>query len=66
MVREATCRIVVIAAGDALSKQCRQLQTGQTVTVSGFISRMDNRQGSAMIVLHANEITCGEGTATDS
>lgn len=66
MAREAKCRIVVIIAGDVLNQQCKQLHTGQEVSVTGFISRMDNRQGNSMIVLHANQISIGEGSATDS
>ena len=56
MDREVLCRIVVIAAGEVLSNKARALSQGQSVRVNGFISRADNRQGQAKIVLHAQAI----------
>ena len=56
MEREAYCKIIVIAAGKKMAKQVECLSEGLSVVVSGFISRADNRQGSAKIVLHAQQI----------
>lgn len=54
--REATCRIVVVAAGESMRQTTVHLREGAHVTVSGFISRADARQGQAMLVLHAQQI----------
>ena len=56
MEREARCRIIVIAAGKELAKQASALSVEQSVKVSGFITRSDNRTGQAMLVLHAQQL----------
>lgn len=54
--RDAYCRIVVIASGAALSAQARALTQGQPIRVTGFVTRADNRQGQARLVLHARSL----------
>ena len=54
--REAFCRIVVIATGTELSNKAKALSEGQAVSISGFITRADSRQGQARLVLHAQSI----------
>jgi primosomal replication protein N len=56
MERDALCRLVVIAGGEQLSKEAAALSEGELVSVTGFISRADSRQGQARIVLHAHSI----------
>jgi len=56
MEREALCRIVVITAGSELKDRAERVSAGQVVTVTGFISRADNRQGVQRLVLHAQRI----------
>lgn len=56
MKREAACRIVVMAAGRELKDQAERVGVGQVVTVAGFITRADNRQGEFRLVLHAQQI----------
>lgn len=54
--REAYCRIIVMAAGNELSKKAQQLNEEAEVTVTGFLARADNRQGQAKLVLHAQDL----------
>jgi primosomal replication protein N len=56
MVREALCRMIVMAAGRELKDQVERVGAGQVVTVTGFISRADSRQGQPRLVLHAQQI----------
>ena len=56
MERAAKCRIVVMAAGRELKDQIESVEAGHVVTVTGFISRADNRQGEPRLVLHAQQI----------
>ena len=56
MQRQAICHIGVIASGEELLKKTRQLQGGQQVRVSGFLSRANNRQGENRLILHAEQI----------
>ena len=56
MEREALCRIVVMAGGEKLSQQAAALSEGELISVTGFISRADSRQGQARLVLHAQSI----------
>jgi len=54
--RTAQCRIAVVVCGNELHRELQQLQTDHTIRVSGFISRANNRQGEARLVLHAAQI----------
>ena len=54
--RKAQCRITVMVCGAELHRDLARLQVDQQVCVSGFISRANNRQGEARLVLHAVSI----------
>lgn len=54
--REARCRLLVMACGDALQPVLQNLAPGVRVRVSGFLSRADHRQGEHRLVLHASRI----------
>jgi primosomal replication protein N len=54
--REARCRLQVLAAGDPLAQQARQLAPGALVRVRGFLCRADYRYGETRLVLHAEHI----------
>lgn len=54
--RLAQCRIKVMVCGKQLHQNLPALAVGQQVRISGFISRANNRQGEAQLVLHAVNI----------
>jgi primosomal replication protein N len=54
--RTAQCRIAVLICGTELHQQLHTLQVDHTIRVQGFISRANNRQGEARLVLHAAHI----------
>lgn len=54
--REARLRIVVLACGGDLADRVTRLQSGAAVRVAGFLSRANNRQGEARLVLHAESV----------
>lgn len=54
--RTAQCRITVLVCGTDLHRQLRDLQIDHAIRVNGFISRANNRQGEARLVLHAAHI----------
>jgi primosomal replication protein N len=54
--REVRCRIQVLAGGKTLAPAAEKLKPGSWVRVRGFISRANNRQGEARLVLHAEQI----------
>lgn len=56
MKREALCRIVVVVAGEVLKRRMQDLNVGTPVRVEGFITRADNRSGSAQLILHADVV----------
>ena len=56
ILREARCRIVVLACGEELMRTAEKLAPGSGVRVSGFISRTNHRQGESRLVLHAEHI----------
>lgn len=56
MPRDAVCRMMVIAAGEALHSTVSVLALGSRVRVSGFLSRADHRTGEDRLVLHAQAI----------
>lgn len=64
--REAAFRIQVVAAGAALAQQAQQLQAGQGVRISGFLTRANYRDGDNRLTLHAQQIeTLDELSRTD-
>ena len=54
--RQAQCRITVMVCGDELHRNLARMRADQEVCVCGFISRANNRQGEARLVLHAVSI----------
>lgn len=54
--RIAHCRITVLICGADMHRQLHELQVDLEIRVSGFISRANNRQGEARLVLHAAHI----------
>ncbi|NTS78348.1 primosomal replication protein N [Catenovulum sp. SM1970] len=56
MPRQAWCRIKVVASGEELKQQTDYLQLGSQIRVSGFISRVESRNGVSQLVLHAQQI----------
>ena len=54
--REARCRLGVLVCGDDLHPLVVDLQPGDNVQVTGFLTRADNRAGEARLVLHATRI----------
>ncbi|MBD3610726.1 MAG: primosomal replication protein N [Gammaproteobacteria bacterium] len=56
ILREVRCRILVMAAGEALSQQASCLQQDDELRVTGFISRSSFRDGETRLVLHAQNI----------
>lgn len=54
--RQAYVRIQVVASGRASQQFAQDIFQGSTVRVSGFISRHENRDGIAKLVLHAQNI----------
>ena len=54
--RTAQCRILVLVCGVDLHRKLHQFEVDQAIRVSGFISRANNRQGEARLVLHAAHI----------
>jgi primosomal replication protein N len=54
--REARVRLVVVAAGAALSGQARELQLGERVRVEGFLSRSSYQAGEQELALQAGVI----------
>lgn len=56
MPRRAYCRIIVTAAGEALSSITRGLTLGQHVAVRGFVCRADHRLGRHSLILHAQDV----------
>ena len=54
--REVHCRIVVVAAGEGLSRQAQALREESKVRVRGFLSRSGHKGGDSKLVLHAQGI----------
>jgi primosomal replication protein N len=56
LAREARCRILVLACGEALRQEAENLLPGNRVRVRGFIARANHRHGESRLVLHAERI----------
>jgi primosomal replication protein N len=54
--RKAFVRIQVIVSGDAAQQLTHDLFQGCPVSVSGFLSRHESRNGVGKLVLHAQKI----------
>ncbi|MBD3669418.1 MAG: primosomal replication protein N [Gammaproteobacteria bacterium] len=54
--REVQCRILVMAAGEALAHRAEVLQVGEALRVEGFLSRSSHKGSEARLVLHAHKI----------
>ncbi len=56
VLREARCRIEVLACGDRLARTVADLAPGTRVRVGGFIARSGHRDDAYRLVLHAEAI----------
>ncbi|MBP6123345.1 MULTISPECIES: primosomal replication protein N [Providencia] len=56
MSRQAWCRMPIIVSGQALQSQTHSITVGSWITVSGFISTHQGRNGISKLVLHAEQI----------
>nr|WP_222717701.1 MULTISPECIES: primosomal replication protein N [unclassified Providencia] len=56
MSRQAWCRMPVIASGQALQTHTHSITVGSLITVTGFISTHQGRNGISKLVLHAEQI----------
>ncbi|PNO90952.1 primosomal replication protein N [Proteus mirabilis] len=54
--RQSWCRMPIIASGKALQTDTHSITVGSKVTVSGFISSHQARNGLFKLVLHAEQI----------
>ncbi|BBG60325.1 primosomal replication protein N [Providencia rustigianii] len=54
--RQAWCRMPVIASGQALETHTHSITVGSLITVTGFISTHQGRNGVSKLVLHAEQI----------
>ncbi|WP_165698246.1 primosomal replication protein N [Chimaeribacter coloradensis] len=54
--RVAWCRMPVVASGHTLQALTHRLTVGSQITVSGFISCLQGRNGLNKMVLHAEQI----------
>lgn len=55
-LREVSCRIAVVAAGEGPAQEAARLAVGDEVRISGFLSRSNHREGETRLVLHAQQI----------
>ena len=56
MPRKASIRLRVVVSGNAAQQITNDLFQGCQVTVSGFLTRHESRNGTEKMVLHAQEI----------
>lgn len=54
--RQAWCRMPVVVSGEALEATTHRLTVGRVLTVHGFISCHQGRNGLNKLVLHAEQI----------
>ncbi|WP_111979080.1 primosomal replication protein N [Algibacillus agarilyticus] len=54
--RRVWCRIKVVASGGEFKSQTEFLKSGCRVQVTGFLVRVEGRNGLAQLVLHARQI----------
>ncbi|MBG2875993.1 primosomal replication protein N [Proteus alimentorum] len=54
--RQSWCRMPIIASGKALQAVTHSITVGSLITVSGFISSHQARNGLFKLVLHAEQI----------
>lgn len=54
--RQAWCRMPVIVSGQAFQATTHRLTVGSMLTVQGFISSHQGRNGLTKLVLHAEQI----------
>lgn len=54
--RQPRFRIVVVVAGEPLSREAGRLATGDRVRVTGFLSRSDYRRDERHLTLHAETL----------
>ncbi|MFC0180320.1 primosomal replication protein N [Thorsellia kenyensis] len=55
--RQAWCKVSVVASGSSLQSVIQQLIVGSKISVEGFISQHQSRNGLSKLVLHAEKIT---------
>lgn len=56
ILRDARCRLPVIACGETLARTVQALPVGTLVRICGFLSRANYRQGELQLVVHADRI----------
>ncbi len=56
MDRQVTCRIEVVAVGEALAGAAAALPAGAAVRAEGFLARAGHGRGETRIALHAEAI----------
>ena len=56
MNRQAFVRMQVVATGEWSQHLTRELTEGKAIKVSGFINRHESRNGTPLLVLHAQQI----------
>ncbi len=56
LTRQAWCRMPIIASGQALQAHTHSITVGSRITVTGFISTHQGRNGLSKLVLHAEQI----------
>ncbi|AIN64813.1 TPA: primosomal replication protein N [Providencia stuartii] len=56
LTRQAWCRMPIIVSGQALQAHTHSITVGSRITVTGFISTHQGRNGLSKLVLHAEQI----------
>ncbi|MCW2257343.1 primosomal replication protein N [Providencia alcalifaciens] len=56
LTRQAWCRMPIIASGQTLQALTHSITVGSRITVTGFISTHQGRNGLSKLVLHAEQI----------
>ncbi|EOZ4596480.1 primosomal replication protein N [Morganella morganii] len=56
LTRQAWCRMPVVASGQMIQTITRSITVGSQITVQGFISTHQGRNGLSKLVLHAEHI----------
>lgn len=54
--RNAFVAIQVVLSGDIAQQYAQQLQAGNSIRVTGFLTRHESKDGVAKLVLHAQQI----------
>lgn len=56
LTRQAWCRMPIIASGQTLEAHTHSITVSSRITVAGFISTHQGRNGLSKLVLHAEQI----------